>query len=796
MRINFLYAADGTPLAKSFLTTGDGHEVEPYPHVRDFDSVEETPKTLADFHAVLIQHAANNACLLKGHLNRELSAESRAGHTNGQAPTSWLNLDLDFSEGFDSVDDFLATIDPALANVSYIFHPSASAAINDKPGLRGHVILLTDREYLPATLKHWLKSANMNTPALYEQTSLSANGHALKFPLDISTCQNDKLLYIAPPIVDGRQFDPGDYIQLVQKERDRACLTLNLENAAATETAIQTRINTLRKAAGLRKRAPKYKNDILLNPDNAVVTGIREARGFVYLNLNGGDSWAYYFPKDKPDVVHNFKEEPDVYLRHLAPDLWAEYKPTAKQQVNNLRAFAIHDQLSDNYYSVEHNTDTDDLEIHQLSNLTKVNHFLAQRGLPEIEDGVEDWTVQYDPTMNERVDYANHKINTFIPSAYMRARYAEADVKPFPIIERVLRHLAGELYEYLINHLAAIFQYRIKTQTAYIFTGTTGTGKGLLFHKILTPLFGETNCNAILISNLEEQFNGYALNALITWLDEAFTDERHATKIMNALKNLITETRMPVRLMRTNPQTVDVYNNVFAGTNHDDPFPLQDNDRRFNVAPPQHNQLEITPEEVDQIENELSAFAAHLALYDVDLARTRRPIENQARADMIRAGSNTTDRFFAALRNAELEYFLSFRDGEEKKAYGSLPDLGYKAYREIIDGWHQSAGRKITVPRSDLEMVYSYLQGRSVTPTKFARMCSLHRVHLSHVHHNGNTVQGITLTFPETPHNDLPANVTALRPCTTDRAQPPTHRTMSEDQPTPNTEAPKPTTTN
>jgi hypothetical protein len=33
-------------------------------------------------------------------------------------------------------------------------------------------------------------------------------------------------------------------------------------------------------------------------------------RGFVYFNLNGGDSWAYYHPIDNPTFIRNFKGEP------------------------------------------------------------------------------------------------------------------------------------------------------------------------------------------------------------------------------------------------------------------------------------------------------------------------------------------------------------------------------------------------------------------------------------------------------------------------------------------------------
>jgi hypothetical protein len=57
------------------------------------------------------------------------------------------------------------------------------------------------------------------------------------------------------------------------------------------------------------------------------VSGVRRARGFVYLNLNGGDSWGYYFPESNPEILHSFKGEPPVRLADIAPDFWEKARP-------------------------------------------------------------------------------------------------------------------------------------------------------------------------------------------------------------------------------------------------------------------------------------------------------------------------------------------------------------------------------------------------------------------------------------------------------------------------------------
>jgi hypothetical protein len=69
------------------------------------------------------------------------------------------------------------------------------------------------------------------------------------------------------------------------------------------------------------------------NPEPATVTGVRRARGFVYLNLNGGDSWGYYFPESNAEIVRSFKGDPPVRLSDIAPGLWERVPPRVLSRV-------------------------------------------------------------------------------------------------------------------------------------------------------------------------------------------------------------------------------------------------------------------------------------------------------------------------------------------------------------------------------------------------------------------------------------------------------------------------------
>lgn len=753
MFIDFLYAQG--PITKEYRADAFGVQEIPYPMIKEFHSDRRPVPDIDTFFAEVQRAADQQGVLLKGLLDRPLNNESRAGHTNPHSPTQWICLDFDFSEGFESVDHALNALDPALSNVSYVFQHSASAGITRPEGLRGHVFILLDKPVLPSIIKEWTKSRNLTVPGLKDQLSLTANGLSLKYPLDVTTNQNDKLLYIAPPIVHGLE-DPlaGRRIRLVTKTHAVASLKFHVD-AAATGARVIEHVNALRKAAGLRKRTArtKFVNDyeILTNPERALVTGVQEARGFVYLNLNHGDSWAYYFPKDNPEILRNFKDEPFVRLKDIAPDVYAQYTRSASAQdpsSDTTLPLVFRDRETDTYFTAAYDTEVNTIVLWPVSNVQKCQHYMAQRGAeaPEI---IEDWDVRFDPTDPRVIDVDERWINVFKPTRYLTENYDPVDDIP-PTIDRVLNSLLSEpdAKQHFLNWLAFIFQYREKTQTAWVFFGTTGTGKGLLFDRILRPLFGDEYVVPVLTPNIEEHYNGYLEKALINWLDEfKLSESAHSDKIMDKLKNMITETRTSIRKMRANAVTRKLYNNVIIATNHNDPIPIESNDRRFNVAPPQRRALLISVDEIERIDSELDDFAAFLANYRVDRQAVTRPLENQHRKDVIRHAQNSSHAFFHALKIGDLDYFLQFIDGDSKTRQG-LPDLAYKEYFSIVSDWAKSPEPIDRIPRDDLNKLYNYLQGKNFSPAKFTRMLTIHDLEVKPARFNGQLMRGLVLEKP------------------------------------------------
>jgi len=193
------------PLSKEIsINRQEKLEKKPYPMVKNFNSHIEVVKDISEFGQVVEFHAAKGHCLLKGHLDRQLFKESRAGHTCSDKPTDFVFLDAD---GISVPPDELLRILGLEDADPYIQYSSSSGVIREKdhgiidpPMDRYHIFLLLERPTKPGILKLQLKHWNLNIPILRNQITLNKANTALRYPLDITVCQNDKLIYIARPI--------------------------------------------------------------------------------------------------------------------------------------------------------------------------------------------------------------------------------------------------------------------------------------------------------------------------------------------------------------------------------------------------------------------------------------------------------------------------------------------------------------------------------------------------------------------------------------------------------------------
>ena len=220
---------------------------------------------------MLTDHAALGHCLLKGELQRPLRHESRARSTSPPAPTDWIALDFDGVPGIKSFEDLIPHLPVYFRDVGYVEQLSASAGIEPNKGYWAHVFMLLDTKVPAPQLKEWLLHLNLTVPILRDHIPSQGAQTVLRWPLDITTCQNDKLLYIAAPglgegVTDALQ---GERIRYVR--RRQAALHIDFPPVQAERNRAETLrlLATLREAAGL----PPRRYSIIKHPSGGTVLG-------------------------------------------------------------------------------------------------------------------------------------------------------------------------------------------------------------------------------------------------------------------------------------------------------------------------------------------------------------------------------------------------------------------------------------------------------------------------------------------------------------------------------------------
>lgn len=763
MELYFLEADQ--PITKRYTTDSSGQITKhPYPFVYQVTSFKEACPDIQTFEKLLHTHSKVGRTLVKGSLNRDLVSESRAGTTDPDAKTDWICLDLDGVDRFQTVDLFLEAI--GCGGIDYILQWSGSMGVENKSGFRCHVFMLLATPAHPQLLKFWLQGLNFSVPELAAQLQLTRTFNSLRWPLDITTCQNDKLLYIAPPTLGPGIKDPfKNKKRITLQLRSTRRLPLPLATVPTKESLRELthrKVNELRSLANMPKRkltSFKYEGSIeyQARPDSAVITETKTERGFVYFNLNGGDSWAYYHPEDKPGYIYNFKGEPIYRTQDLLPEYWASISKPSNSYVANANGniyLAFRDFASGQYWNAIYNTFADELQLAPAKSESQLRHFMKQHG-QVLGDFIPDWNLVFDPQNPSVVDPDTRTLNEYRPSELFK----ESNPKPVlncpPTIERLILHVMGDdvpTANHFLNWLAVIVQKLDRAGTAWVLHGTQGTGKGVLFHKVLGPMFGEWNVTGKRMDELDSTFTGYLRNSFLMYIDEVEAGRSlYHSKVTARLKNLIVEPFVSIRDMyRPAYMHRNRINMIFA-SNKPAPVEVDPDDRRFNVAPRQEKPLLdiLTNHDIDVlIPAELPEFYAYLKHHAADTNLARTPLNNQPRKTLIDTNRLSVDVVLDNIRAGDLEALWDYLPSV-KPVTMSLPlnrQQLYEEYRRLMIDLVTNQPSKLS--RDDLFTILEWCVGNMPnTPNKLTSLLRHHRIHLTVVWLNNRSVRGLNVNW-------------------------------------------------
>lgn len=758
MKLTFLEAS--VPLVKSF-SIGKNRQIEKhsYPHVRDFTSHTYDVRNITKFHELLTQHAKQGHCLLKGELSHDLTSQSRAGSTNPGATTDWLCLDVDGLPGVNTAEEFISLLPREFHNVSYIAQYSASMGIIDK-GLSVHLIFMCNQEIRPLVLKQWLTRLNLDTPNMREHLTLTRTQNTLRWPLDITICQNDKLIYIAPPKLGRGVKDTfkGQRIELVKKRSNVLTYDFNNFNPGPLRQDVIKALNEKRKDAGLkpkRQLTEKVYKDVpvLTATTQAEVTGIKEDRGFTYLNLNGGDSWGYYHPTGNPDILYNFKGEPNYLIKELLPEYYAEQKAALKdqpkekvdpvQRQGHTTYFAGIDTKSDNPFRGIYHHEEDELEFYPTSKRQHITDFFKQHG-QIVPEHLDMWDVVFAYNEDFHVDFKARRINSYLKSDYLHGADPTQATKVPKIIDKVLHHALGnndECYDHFLHWLGAIFQHRMKTGICWVLHGTQGTGKGIIYNNIITPLIGrDYAARTSLPTMASSSFNGYMENSVFCLIDEAQVSEiEHSEVLKMRIREYISEPQIPINQKNAREYLANNFTNFLIYSNTTEPVYIPSDDRRFSVAVRQNTKLHITKQEVESIEDELQAFADFLIHMEVDLNKATKPLINDARRRVQELTRDTNEEVAQRIMEGDLEFF--FDNAPDIEVDGELMDKTHSLLPTYKEAIHEilinlDTGR---VSRDAMQTLFFYTAGNiPMSKNKFTKFLAHKGIDTARIRINTN----------------------------------------------------------
>lgn len=771
------FLGSSVPLAKRFSLDAHGQiEKHPYPHVKNFTSYEEQCTDLKEIFAAISKHAALGHCLLKGVISAPLKNQSRAGATRSEDPTDWLCLDLDHAP-YRTHQEFIANT-PVFKGISYIVQYSASHGLPDATGLSCHIYMLLNKPHNVSAIKAWLYHMNLTNPNLRAALTLTRSNAYLHWPLDVTTCQNDKLIYIASPIVDkdvSYKLSKTELIQYIPAAQP--CLNVAVMKCDSIEKSTKDYkeiINAKRKELHidpLRTQTRMVKDFIVQSkPGVASITGIKESRGFVYFNINGGDSWGYYHPESDYEYIHNFKGEPSYKTSEIFPDYYrqcreVQIKDNAEPTKDGQLILGVRNRKTSELHNIVWNPQTYELEVLPARTLTLLDHFLqgyGKRGYAELNLPVPTWTLIFDPQSNTVVDETVKVINKFIPSPYMRAtRKPAKNLSKAPLIERILLSAVSaneysETTEHFLNWLAVIFQYKIKTTTAWILHGTEGTGKQLLVNKVIRPLLGEQVVVARRMSELEEKFTGWLECALVAFIDEVQVSSSQRKDIITGdLKNFITDSPVSIRHMGQIAYNAPNYTNFILGSNMPDPVVLPRNDRRYNTGDFQNQRLRVTSKEIDvQLQAELPYFCDYIMQRPADKDQAASVLDTESRRNIMQASRSSIDMVCDAVNDGDLPFlFESMPDNHLLTELHGMNTALPHTYSELMKREARklaSMGRETRtgnlcidgkLSRDELNVIFQYCIGNMPSsPNKFTRLLKYHGLVTKRLRHSDDGV--------------------------------------------------------
>lgn len=321
-----------------------------------------------------------------------------------------------------------------------------------------------------------------------------------------------------------------------------------------------------------------------------------------------------------------------------------------------------------------------DGSLYLFKNAADFDNYCIQNHInPNIRDYLPRREIIFNPQRPEGLN--DEFYNLFEDSEYLKKDYST--LLPLPlnqvieelqlrckVIYEILINIFGEkkFLERFLNWVAYILQEREKAYTAWLITSKIqGTGKDLMFIRILMPLFGEKQSQLMNGSRIAKNFNKIDMNCFLRGYNEVFSagNVKENLHRKEMLKDLITAPYQSIEIKGVDTFQTFNFMNFILFSNSQHPIIIDDEDRRFNVIRNEEakkvSQLDIYRglEYLEpDIEKELPEFANIIFTLDFDTELANIPIESDAKDRLKSLSKDEYEEFAERLKAMDADYFL------------------------------------------------------------------------------------------------------------------------------------------
>lgn len=288
------------------------------------------------------------------------------------------------------------------------------------------------------------------------------------------------------------------------------------------------------------------------------------------------------------------------------------------------------------------------------------------------------------------------------PTSYMSVTPSYDEPKAIKmLLERLTNH-NPTYYKWVINWMAGFLQTRKRSQCALVLKGDQGSGKGILFEHIITPLFGEEYCIVVDDDRLHSNFKNWMSGQLFYNLNEISHDVKTRKAIKNFIKQLVTDTKVQAEQKYKDSGAIEIFGQVLITSNELAPLEVETSDRRFTIIQTDKALKKDginTNSLVENIKSELTLFASYLQGYKVDWTLFNTALDTPEKRAVVNA---TTDKVIL-LGNAIKMKDISF--------FEALEETNLHLYNQVCDNL-----AKGMIIQSHIKTIYQDVFGEEVKP--------------------------------------------------------------------------------